>query len=57
VPQRDAEARAALLVAICTGVQFMRNVLRNSTFTDADPDVLARYLRAALDAMAADPDS
>lgn len=53
----DAEARAALLVAICTGVQFMRNVLGNTAFTDTDPDVLARYLRAALDAVATDPDS
>lgn len=49
----DAAARAALLVAICTGVQFMRNVLRNSSLLEGDPDILAHYLRAALDAVAA----
>ena len=52
----DAEVRAALLVAICTGIQFMRDVLRNNAFTDGDPDVLARYLRDALAVVAVNPD-
>ncbi|MER7805076.1 helix-turn-helix domain-containing protein [Streptomyces parvulus] len=51
----DAAARAALLVAICTGVQFMRNIIGNSALRNADPEVLAVYLRAALDAVAAEP--
>ena len=53
----DAAARAALLVAICTGVQFLRNVLHNTAFHDIEADVLVRYLRVALDAVAAPPDA
>ncbi|WP_422771907.1 TetR/AcrR family transcriptional regulator [Plantactinospora sp. WMMC1484] len=51
----DAAARAALLVAVCTGVQFMRNVLRSSELVNGDAGTLAVYLRAALDAIAAAP--
>ncbi|MEU6206147.1 hypothetical protein ABZ814_21495 [Micromonospora musae] len=51
----DAAARAALLVAICTGVQFMRNVLHNSELVGGDTSALAVYLRAALDAIATAP--
>lgn len=52
---RDAEARAALLIAICTGVQFQRNVLGEPVLNDTDLSVLAPYLRAALDAVALPP--
>ncbi|MEU5563373.1 TetR/AcrR family transcriptional regulator [Micromonospora musae] len=51
----DAAARAALLVAICTGVQFMRNVLHSSELVGGDTATLAGYLRAALDAIATAP--
>lgn len=51
----DAEARAALLIAICAGVQFQRNVLGERVLNETDVDVLAPYLRAALDAVAVAP--
>ena len=51
----DAAARAALLVAICTGVQFLRNVLHDTAFHNIDADVLTHYLHIALDAVAAPP--
>ena len=50
-----AVARAAMLVAICTGVQFMRNVLHNSALAEGDPEVLQALLRKALDAVATAP--
>ncbi|MFF3754842.1 hypothetical protein ACFYYH_31100 [Streptomyces sp. NPDC002018] len=51
----NAAARAALLVAICSGVQFMRNIVGNSALLDGDPEILAPYLRSALDAVATAP--
>ncbi|GAA3717734.1 TetR/AcrR family transcriptional regulator [Streptomyces tremellae] len=50
-----AASRAAVLVAICTGVQFMRNVLHNSALADGDPEVLAEFLTKALNAVAVAP--
>ncbi|GAA1843041.1 TetR/AcrR family transcriptional regulator [Asanoa iriomotensis] len=46
----DRAGRAALLIAICAGVQLMRNVLHDEALTDARH--LAPYLRKALDAVA-----
>lgn len=51
----DAAARAALLVAICSGVQFLRNILGNSALLHGNPEILATYLKAALDAVATAP--
>ncbi|GAA3042057.1 hypothetical protein GCM10010464_02310 [Pseudonocardia yunnanensis] len=48
----DADGRAALLVAICTGVQFMRNVIGSTALADGDHPELVDYLEAALDAVA-----
>jgi len=48
----DAGGRAALLVAICTGVQFSRNVMGNTALADGDHPELVEYLEAALDAVA-----
>ncbi|MEW2546831.1 TetR family transcriptional regulator [Streptomyces sp. NPDC047002] len=53
---QDAPARAALLIAICSGVQFMRNVLQNSELVDGDPEVLTAYLKKALNAVADAPE-
>lgn len=52
---RDADARAALLIAICTGVQFQRNVLGERVLNDTDLEALVPYLKAALDAVAVPP--
>jgi AcrR family transcriptional regulator len=51
----DATGRAALLVAICSGVLLGRLVLEHNAFTDAEVGRLVPYLRAALDAVAEDP--
>lgn len=54
LPGDDVVGRAALLIAICTGVQTHRNILRNSAL-QGDPDpVLVRRLEAALDVVATD---
>lgn len=54
---RDAAGRAALLIAICSGVQLMRDVLGNTTLTGGDLSRLAPYLEAALDAVSMPPPS
>lgn len=41
--------RAALLIAICSGVQMQRNVLRNRALQHPDTDALVDLLAAALD--------
>jgi AcrR family transcriptional regulator len=48
----EADGRAALLVAICTGVQFSRNVMGNTSLAGGNLPVLTEYLEAALDAIA-----
>jgi AcrR family transcriptional regulator len=55
LPGEDAEGRAALLVAICSGVLMSRLILRNSALLDAGH--LVPRLRAALDAVATDQPS
>lgn len=52
LPGADAVGRAALLIAVCTGVQAMRNVLHNSALPAADVARLAPHLEAALDTIA-----
>lgn len=51
----DAEVRAALLIAICTGAQFRRNVLGKRVLNDTDLSGLKSYLKAALDAVVKTP--
>ncbi|MEV4627277.1 TetR family transcriptional regulator [Micromonospora sp. NPDC049523] len=53
----DAAGRAVLLIAICSGVQLMRDVLGNTAFTTADVGSLVPYLEAALDAVSATPEA
>ncbi|NEB81937.1 TetR/AcrR family transcriptional regulator [Streptomyces sp. SID14478] len=48
LPGGDATARAALLIAVCTGVQMQRNVLRNAALQDANSAVVT-LLSQALD--------
>jgi AcrR family transcriptional regulator len=52
LPGEDARARAALLIAICSGVQLSRRVLKHTALQDVDVDRIAPYLEAALDAIA-----
>jgi AcrR family transcriptional regulator len=52
LPGDDAVGRAALLIAICSGVQLMRNVLHNSALSDSMVERLAPHLEAALDVIA-----
>jgi AcrR family transcriptional regulator len=49
LPGPAPESRAALLIAICSGVQMQRNVLRNRALRDPGPDALVDLLAAALD--------
>ena len=49
LPGPDPVVRAALLIAICTGVQMQRNVLRNRALQHADTDAVIDQLAAALD--------
>jgi AcrR family transcriptional regulator len=49
LPGEDAEARAALLISVCAGVQLIRNVLGDQALRSAD---VARHLEAALDVIA-----
>jgi AcrR family transcriptional regulator len=49
LPGGDAMARAALLIAICSGVQMQRNVLRNRALQTAGSDAIVGQLAAALD--------
>lgn len=56
LPGPDATARAALLVAICSGVLLQRLILGSSELNGLDVERLVPYLRAALDAVAAVPD-
>jgi hypothetical protein len=55
LPGDDAAGRAALLLAICGGVQLVRNVLHDPALTDGDIDRLIPHLEKALDA-ASEPD-
>ena len=48
-----AAGRAELLIAVCSGVQLMRDVLGHSALSDDDAGELAPYLEAALDAISA----
>lgn len=47
--------RAALLIAVCSGVQLMRDVIGNSELAGDGVDELVPYLEAALDAISAPP--
>jgi AcrR family transcriptional regulator len=49
LPGPAPETRAALLIAICSGVQMQRNVLRNRALRDPGTDALVDLLAAALD--------
>jgi AcrR family transcriptional regulator len=51
----DVAGRAALLIAICSGVQLMRDVLGNTALSNGDVAALVPYLEAALDAISAPP--
>lgn len=53
LPGDDATARAALLLAMCTGVRMFRSVLGDTALNNADVDRLTTYLERALDAVAA----
>lgn len=55
LPGEDPAPRAALLVAICTGVMMQRLVLQNTALTGEAAERLVPHLRAALDAVAAGP--
>jgi AcrR family transcriptional regulator len=57
LPGDNAWSRAALLVAICSGVLLSRTVLGHTAFNDAQVEQLIPQLRAALDAIARDPGS
>jgi AcrR family transcriptional regulator len=52
LPGEDRMARAALLIAICAGVQLMRDILHSSALAAPDAGRLAPHLAAALDAVA-----
>lgn len=54
LPGGDATARAALLLAMCTGVRMFRTILGDTALKDSDVDRLTTYLEQALDAVAAD---
>jgi AcrR family transcriptional regulator len=53
LPGDDATARAALLLAMCTGVRMFRSVIGDTAFEHADVDRLTTHLERALDAVAA----
>ncbi|WP_432841176.1 hypothetical protein [Dactylosporangium sp. CA-092794] len=53
LPGDDATARAALLLAMCTGVRMLRSIIGDTAFKHADVDRLATYLERALDTVAA----
>jgi AcrR family transcriptional regulator len=55
LPGPDTNGRAALLVAICAGVQLMRNVLGSTALRREAVEELVPYLQAALDAVVEDP--
>jgi AcrR family transcriptional regulator len=48
----EAVARAALLIAVCAGVQLMRNVLRNDALREDGSQAAVSRLAAALDVIA-----
>ncbi|MFC7645691.1 hypothetical protein ACFQX6_37560 [Streptosporangium lutulentum] len=49
----DPEMRAALLIAVCTGMQMQRNVLGNRALLSSDSDMSVDLLAAALDLIGA----
>lgn len=51
----DVAGRAALLIAVCSGVQLMRDVMGSTALGADDLTRLAPYLEAALDALSATP--
>ena len=51
LPGPHAAGRAALLIAICSGVQVTRDVIGNSALAGDGVDQLVPYLEAALDAV------
>jgi AcrR family transcriptional regulator len=53
LPGDDATARAALLLAMCTGVRMFRTVLGDTALQSSAADQLTTYLERALDAVAA----
>jgi hypothetical protein len=53
LPGDDVTARAALLLAMCTGVRMFRNIIGDTAFKHANVDRLTMYLERALDAVAA----
>jgi len=50
-----AAGRAALLIAVCSGVQLMRTVIGSTVLTGDNADDLVPYLQAALDVISATP--
>jgi AcrR family transcriptional regulator len=48
----DAVARASLLIAVCAGVQLMRNVLHDEALREGGSETTVSRLAAALDAIA-----
>jgi AcrR family transcriptional regulator len=57
LPGDDAWGRAGLLIAICSGVLLTRTVLGHTALTSPQAEQLIPLLRAALDAVAQDPDA
>jgi AcrR family transcriptional regulator len=55
LPGPHAAGRAALLIAVCSGVQLMRNVIGSTVLAGDNADELVPYLEAALDAISATP--
>jgi AcrR family transcriptional regulator len=55
LPGPGAAGRAALLIAICSGVLAHRLLLGATAFNSEDTEALIPYLRAALDAVAEGP--
>lgn len=51
----DAEARAALVLSLIAGFQFMRQMVGLSAFKDASPDTLAALLEPLLGQLMIDP--
>ncbi|HZZ48077.1 MAG TPA: TetR family transcriptional regulator [Pseudonocardia sp.] len=54
LPGDEAVTRAALLIAVCTGVQMHRNVLRNTALLPAPSEAIVGRLAAALDVLGVD---
>jgi hypothetical protein len=57
LPGTNTTGRAALLIAICSGVLLNRLLLGHTSLVGPDAEELIPYLHAALDAVAKAPDS